>query len=174
MTVLAPFSPDAEGWATSAAFRDGMRHLASGVCLITAGTRAAPVGMVATAVCSISVEPATLMVSINNAASAFATIAETGRIAVNVLGTQHADLVAQFSRPERRSERFGSGQWQGGVDAPLTLADALAMFDCQVVVTHAYFTHTLFLARPLAVKLAPGAPMVHYNRGFFGLGSDSL
>jgi flavin reductase len=169
MTALVPLAPHVEGWATGTAFRDGMRHLASGVCLVTSGTLLAPVGLVATAVCSISVEPATLMVSINNAASAFGTIAETGRIVVNVLGEQHRDLVEQFSRPERRAERFSSRSWLGEQGGPPRLADALAVFDCRVVETHAYFTHTLFLARPIAVAVTTGEPLIHYNRALSGL-----
>lgn len=68
-----------------------------------------------------------------------------------------------------RERRLRDVHLLGGTEAPPVLADALAMFDCRVVETHAYFTHTLFLARPPAVKLAPGAPLLHYNRGFYGL-----
>jgi flavin reductase len=169
MTVMSPLIQDDRGWESSETFREGMRQLASGVSIVTGGTMAMPVGLVATAVCSVSVEPATLLVSINHAASAFATISATERLTVNVLGTQHEDLVAQFSRPERRGERFRSGPWVGeGVDPPV-LEDALAVFECRVVQSHPYFTHTLFLARPERVRVSGGRPLVYFSRGFSGL-----
>ncbi len=45
-------------------FREVMGHLASGVTIITAAQQAAPVGMTATAVCSVSAKPPMLLVSL--------------------------------------------------------------------------------------------------------------
>lgn len=164
MTAVMPIRRDDTEWAGGDAFRAGMRQLASGVSLVTGGTAAAPVGLVATAVCSVSVEPPTLLVSINHSASAFATIDALGRLSVNVLGVAHRDIVDQFSRPERRAERFTTDDWIRRPDGPMVLASAIASFDCLVVERLRYSTHTIFLARPMAVGVTAGAPLIHYNR----------
>jgi flavin reductase (DIM6/NTAB) family NADH-FMN oxidoreductase RutF len=169
MTAVTPIRRDDTMWETSEAFRAGMRQLASGVSLITGGTSAAPVGLIATAVCSVSVEPPTLLASINHSASAFAAIDATGRFAVNVLGVDHRDVVEQFGRPERRGERFQSGEWVSRPDGPLLLGDAIAVFDCKVVERLRYSTHTIFLARPLEVSIGDGGPLIHFNRQFYNL-----
>lgn len=169
MTAVTPIRRDDTKWETGEAFRSGMRQLASGVSLITGGTSTAPVGLVATAVCSVSVEPPTLLASINHNASAFAAIDATGRFVVNVLGVPHHDLVEQFSRAERRDERFRSGNWVVRQDGPLLLGDAIAIFDCKVVERLRYSTHTIFLARPLAVSVNDGGPLVHFNRQLYDL-----
>lgn len=169
MSAVTPIRREDPGFAASEAFRAGMRQLASGVSLITAGTAAAPVGLVATAICSVSVEPPTLLAVINHSASAFPTIDASGRFAVNILGAEDRDLVARFSRPERRAERFSGPGWQLRADAPPLLSGAIAAFDCNVVERLVYATHTVFLARPTAVDIRPGAPLVHFNRELFGL-----
>lgn len=169
MTAVTPIRRDDTRWESGEAFRSGMRQLASGVSLITSGTSMAPVGLVATAVCSVSVEPPTLLASISHSASAFAVIDATGRFAVNVLGIPHHDIVEQFSQPERRKERFQSGNWIVRPDGPLLLGDAIAIFDCKVVERLRYSTHTIFLARPLEVSVNDGGPLIHFNRQFYDL-----
>lgn len=169
MTAITPIRFDETKWESNEAFRAGMRQLASGVSLITGGTAAAPVGLVATAVCSVSIAPPTLLASINHNASAFAAIDAAGRFAVNVLGVGHHDIVEQFSRPERRDERFRSGAWVAHEDSPLLLEDAIAIFNCKVVERLHYSTHTIFLARPLEVSVNGGGPLVHFNRQFYDL-----
>lgn len=164
MTAVMPIRRDTTQWESSEAFRSGMRQLASGVSLITGGTATAPVGLVATAVCSVSVEPPTLLASINRNASAFPTIDTLGRFAINVLGPSHREIIEQFSQTERRHERFASGDWLHQPDGPPLLADAIAIFDCRVVERLHYSTHTIFLARPLEVKVHEGKPLVHFNR----------
>ena len=169
MTAITPIRRDGETWETSEAFRSGMRQLASGVSIITSGTGATPVGLVATAVCSVSIEPPTLLVSISRTASAYPTIDASARLCVNVLGASHDDLLARFTSPERRAERFTGSAWCLRPDAPPVLDDALAAFDCRVVERFTYATHVIFFARPEQVLVGEGTPLVHFDRAFHRL-----
>ena len=169
MTAITPIRRDGETWDSSEAFRTGMRQLASGVSIITGGTGEAPVGLVATAVCSVSVEPPTLLVSISRTTSAYSIIEASGRLCVNILGTGHDELVARFTSSDRRAERFTGGSWRLRPDAPPVLDDALAAFDCRVVERFSYATHVIFFARPEQVLVGEGDPMVHFDRGFHRL-----
>lgn len=169
MTAITPIRRERDNWESSEAFRTGMRQLASGVSIITSGTATAPVGLVATAVCSVSVEPPTLLVSISRTASAYPTIEASGRLCVNVLGDIHAELLASFTTPERRAERFTDAAWRLRPSAPPVLDTALAAFDCRVVERFAYATHMVFFARPEAVLVGDGDPLVHFDRGFHRL-----
>lgn len=169
MTAITPIRRDGETWDSSEAFRTGMRQLASGVSIITGGTGEAPVGLVATAVCSVSVEPPTLLVSISRTASAYPVIEASGRLCVNILGTGHDELVARFTSSDRRAERFTGASWRLRPDAPPVLDDALAAFDCRVVERFSYATHVIFFARPEQVLVGEGDPMVHFDRGFHRL-----
>ncbi|MFX8016041.1 flavin reductase family protein, partial [Acinetobacter baumannii] len=59
---------------SSADFRGAMRHLTGGVSIITAGRGKDITGMTVTSVTSLSVDPPTLLVSINRDASSFPLI----------------------------------------------------------------------------------------------------
>jgi flavin reductase (DIM6/NTAB) family NADH-FMN oxidoreductase RutF len=51
--------------ATDGAFRDAMRQLASGVCVVTSGSGPDSVALTAISVSSLSADPPTLLVCIN-------------------------------------------------------------------------------------------------------------
>ena len=70
-------------------FRTGMRHFAGHVCLVTtthpSGERA---GLTATAVCSVSAEPPTILICVNRQNSSHAVIRESKIFVVNVLALE--------------------------------------------------------------------------------------
>ena len=169
MTAITPIRQDEVTVDPSEAFRAGMRRLASGVSIVTGGTGSEPVGLVATAVCSVSIDPPTLLVSISRSSSAHPTIAASGRLCVNVLSSEHRDVLARFTDSEKRSERFAGSEWRLRPDAPPILSDAIAAFDCTVVERIVYATHEIFLACPDLTLVGGGTPLVHFDRLFHQL-----
>lgn len=141
------------GGASASEYRAGMRHLPSAVCLATGGTLEHPVGLIVTSVCSVSLEPPTLLVCISQSASAHNMIVETGLIGVNVLSSRHTTLVDQFSRSERRHERFTSEAWVAAACGVPLLADAICSFECSVVDRIPYSTHSVLLCVPEVVTI---------------------
>lgn len=166
MTAITPIRQDTVTLDASDAFRAGMRRLASGVSIVTSGTGSAPVGLIATAVCSVSIDPPTLLVSISRSSSAHPTIAASGRLCVNILGPEHRDLLELFTNAGKRAERFTGGEWRLRPDAPPILSTALAAFDCRIVERIVYSTHEIFLACPELTLVGNGAPLVHFDRQF--------
>ena len=94
-------------------FRAAMRHLASGVCLVAHSVGGAPAGMTATAVASLSLDPPTLIVCLNRAASTYAGLARGVAFGVSVLGADHRELAERFAgrTGEEGAERFREGRW---------------------------------------------------------------
>ena len=66
-------------------FRRAMRHLMSAVSVITAGRDDNVSGMTVTSVSSLSVDPPSLIVSVNRASSSWPLLREHGIFGVNVL-----------------------------------------------------------------------------------------
>lgn len=153
-------------------FRHGMRRLAAGVSLVTTQVADEKYGLIASSVSSLSAEPPSLLVCINQSATSHAGFLQAGYFAVNVLREQHADLCAQFSQPARRAERFQQGDWQTLTTGAPVLADALVSFDCQLEKVVEWHTHSVFLARIVGINLPGEAvePMVYFNSGFHSLG----
>jgi flavin reductase (DIM6/NTAB) family NADH-FMN oxidoreductase RutF len=149
-------------------FKAGMRRLASGVALITTAVNGERAGLVATAVSSVSADPPTLLICINQSASAHKAISTSGVVCVNLLSTADQDLVDAFCRPSRRSERFMSGDWRTlDTGAPM-LTSSLAAFSCRVCKEFDHGSHTIFLCHVLDVYNAepPFDPLVYLNQAY--------
>jgi flavin reductase (NADH)/flavin reductase len=151
-------------------FRAGMRRLASGVCLITSedesGVRA---GMTATAVCSVSAEPPTLLCCINRQSSSYPTIMRAGVFAVNVLAMDDRALADHFSRSLPFSEKFAHGLWRRLKTGAPILESALVAFDCKLSDSVEVSTHRILFGEIQDVLLRPvAAKPLLYGHGTYG------
>ncbi len=125
----------------AAAYREAMSRVASAVHLITTDGPGGRAGFTASAVCSVSDGPPTLLVCINRSSSAYAALVRNGRLCVSTLGEGHETVAALFGGRTPMDERFAAATWRrlrGGVPA---LSDALVSFDCRIVERHAVGTH---------------------------------
>lgn len=104
MIIESPISPDL--------FKQGMRQLAGGVCVLATNIDGQWHGLTMTAVCSLTMEPPSLIACINRDASAYRVINATRRISVNVLSDHHMAIAAVFSSSDVRGpSRFDAQQW---------------------------------------------------------------
>lgn len=127
------------------AFRTGMRKLVSGVSLITSVDGTRRVGLVATAVSSLSVDPPSLLICVNQQASAHDAIRRSGFAAVNLLRNDDLTIADSFSDSSRRSERFTRGDWKTLKTSAPILETSLVSFDCEVLETFEHHSHTIFV-----------------------------
>lgn len=157
-------------------FRSGMRRLAAGVSIITTLGPDGPRGLTATAVCSVSVAPPTLLCCINRNSSAHDTILETRVLAVNFLGAADQDLAARFSDVDTRSARFAEGRWTSLATGAPILETALAGFDCRVVSIIDGATHSVFFAEVVDGRYgAAEMPLVYFDGSYGGFtAADSV
>src|SRR5260221_14628000 len=112
-------------------FKAGMRQLASGVTIIATRLGDQRRGLTATAVCSVSADPPTLLCCVNRQSTPHDMIQAAGCFSINVLAVDDAELAARFAGGESGESRFETGSWgKLGAGAPI-LESALASFDCQ-------------------------------------------
>ena len=79
--------------SAAVALRDAMRHVAGSISVITAGTGAERTGLTASSVVSLSLDPPTMIVSINRTASAWPVIRRHGHFCINLLAPIIATLL---------------------------------------------------------------------------------
>jgi flavin reductase len=127
-------------------FKLGMRRLAAGVSLITTLGDGKRHGLVATAVSSVTGEPPSLLVCVNQNASAHNHISRSGIFCVNVLSEDDQSTAARFSSATDREKRFEKGEWQTLVTGAPALVGSLVSFDCELKHALAYQSHTIFVA----------------------------
>src|SRR3954449_1589644 len=90
-------------------FKAGMPWLAGAVNIITSAHAGHRYGMTATAVCSATAEPPTVLVCINKLASTHGAVAKTGAFCVNVLRAEDWQLSTTFSGAQSGEARFTNG-----------------------------------------------------------------
>lgn len=157
--------------AAADAYRNGMRWLAAGVCLITSTREGEWGGMIATAVTSVSTEPPTLLVCVNRNASLFQVIQESGAFCVNVLGVGSSAVVDMFSSTARRAERFQAGSWSQLASGVPMCGEALVGFDCRVAKVVDWHTHAIFIGEVRGVfhPQSSTQPLLYMDRRFHHL-----
>lgn len=125
-------------------FKLGMRSLAAAVNVVTASHAGHRYGMTATAVCSVSAEPPTVLVCINKSAATHAAILKSGAFCINVLRADDRELSSAFSGAQSGENRFNQRDWTRLATGSPVLIDALVSFDCRVARHVAHGTHTVF------------------------------
>lgn len=137
--------PSAAQHVTAEQFRLGMRCLAGAVNIVTAAHAGHRHGLTATAVCSVTVDPPTVLICVNRSAATHAAIAGSGWFCVNVLRAEDADLANAFSGRQPGEARFRMRDWTHLASGAPALVGALASVDCRVAKSLDHGTHTVFL-----------------------------
>jgi flavin reductase (DIM6/NTAB) family NADH-FMN oxidoreductase RutF/DNA-binding GntR family transcriptional regulator len=146
-------------------FREVMGRFASGVSVLTTAHEGRDWGMTASALCSVSLDPPTILICINRLAPSGQAIAEARHFAANILGAEQGWLAELFARPSE--DKFAEvGFRRGGCGDPV-LADCLAVLECQVVDEIVARSHRVLIADVLAAGTADVEPLTYY-RGTFG------
>jgi flavin reductase (DIM6/NTAB) family NADH-FMN oxidoreductase RutF len=150
-----------------------MRRLAATVSVVTTLEKGVRYGMTATSVVSVSMDPPSLLVSINRRASIHDPLLRRGRFCVNLLLTKHQPCSDAFSGKLTVPERFDVGTWcQDDHELPY-LADALANVFCTVDRTLDYGSHMIVIGRVLEARVAhPIEPLIHLDGTCKMLGAD--
>jgi flavin reductase len=148
--------------ADASEFKLGMRSLAGAVNIITSTREGRPFGMTATAVCSASAEPPTVLVCVNQLTTTHGAIAEAGVFCVNVLRHEDQELSTLFSGAQKGEGRFRPEQWTRLATGAPVLQSALVSFDCRVVNRLVHGTHTIFLGAVEGLQLGRrGRPLLY-------------
>lgn len=153
-----------------AAYREAMSRLASAVHVVTTDGPGGRAGFTATAVCSVSDSPPTLLVCINRSAGSHAIFAQNEALCVSTLGSGHEELAGAFGGAVHPAERFRLGEWTRLVTGAPVLADALVAFDCTIVERHEAGTHDVLYCEVQAVS-TPGESdaLVYAGRSYRSL-----
>jgi flavin reductase (DIM6/NTAB) family NADH-FMN oxidoreductase RutF len=150
-------------------YRNLMRHQAGGVAIISCGKPGARTGLTATAVCSISDTPPTLLICVNRNASGHKIIAAERCFAINLLSLDQIELAKTFSGKAglEGEARFSADLWTTMTTGAPVLRNAVANLDCEVVDEHGFDTHSLFIGRVKAGLARDDVDPLVYLRGVF-------
>src|SRR5437879_13234144 len=152
-------------------FRDVIRHLASGVTIITSMGSGGPVGLTATAVCSVSAKPPMLLISLSTASHTAEGVKASGAFAVHLLSHTDKAYAEQFALPEHHFDGV-SYRADQATGAPI-LNKALGYLVCVVEKAVPVADHILFIGRVVGCGLSDKQPhpLLYFDRNYRKLSS---
>jgi flavin reductase (DIM6/NTAB) family NADH-FMN oxidoreductase RutF len=150
-------------------FRDAMSRLGAAVHVVTTDGPAGKTGFTATAVCSVSDQPATLLICLNRNATSLAAMRGNGVFCVNTLRAGEELIADTFAGRTKvaREERFASGQWTTLATGSPVLLSSVVAFDCRVREVKSVASHDVYFGIVEAIHLGqPGAALVYHDRAY--------
>jgi flavin reductase (DIM6/NTAB) family NADH-FMN oxidoreductase RutF len=151
----------------SADFRSAMRHLTAGVSVITVGRGRDISGMTVTSVSSLSVDPPSLIVSINRSSSSWPLLKSYGFFGVNMLNADQLDVAERFTGKDglKGAARFAGAEWMTRASGVPLLVGALAAIDCEVEDIVERHSHAIVIGRARDIKLSSRTAALAYWQG---------
>lgn len=154
-------------------FRHVIAHLAGGVAVVTSRSPdGGRLGLTATAVCSVSLEPPLVLASVDRDSRTHAAISSSGVYAINLLSAGQREIAVRFATKD--PEKFRGLQVGEATTGAPVLEDGLAFLDCVVDREVRAGDHTLFLGRvegASVLREETGRPLI-YHLGRYGTLAD--
>ena len=153
--------------AQAAGLRRLMAGFPTGVSIVTSlGPGGEPCGMTCTSLCSVALEPPTLLVCLRRGSPTLAAVLESAAFAVNLLHQQARRTAELFGSGE--PDRFDRVAWahspRGG---PHLLEAAHTIADCAVAHTREVGDHTVVMAEVVEVTaLRTSMPLLYGMRRY--------
>lgn len=155
----------------AATFRAAMARFPGAVTIVTTLEGTERRGITATAVCSVTANPPSLLVCLNLKTGTCAAVAQSGLFNVNLLPGDGGDLALAFAGATGASgaAKFATGTWQTDARGLPLLTDAIAGFSCEVAERVNAGSHSIFIGHVVAVRLGQGSPLLYEQSQFHKL-----
>jgi nicotinamidase-related amidase/flavin reductase (DIM6/NTAB) family NADH-FMN oxidoreductase RutF len=140
--------------------RQAMGRFATGVTILLTDGSDSVHGMTANAVCSISLEPPLVLVSLDNRTKMRDLVTEGVRFSVNVLSVGQVGLADQFANRWSWSPSDPTFRTLGGSTA---LEGSLVSVVCEAETVSPAGDHTIVLGRVIDLDVRDGTPLIFYR-----------
>jgi len=147
-----------------AAFTDAIAQLVSGVCVVTArGRGGEPCGLLATSICSYSVDPPAVLVCVGRRGRACTAIVAARAFGVHLLRAGGEEIARTFAMPG--ADRFGAVDWEWDAEVPALASElVVAYLRCVRVAVKHHGDHAIAIGEVERVETAPSDPLVYLRR----------
>lgn len=151
------------------ALKRAFREHPTGVALITAQTEDGPVGLTASSVASVGIDPPALSFSVTRATGSAGGILGANSYLVHLLDDRHADIAMSFA--VSGAERFTAEQgWQQLETGEPFLPESRVALRCRTLHSLGVGSSVIVVAEVLGAHFgSAGAPMVYHDRKFIPL-----
>jgi flavin reductase (DIM6/NTAB) family NADH-FMN oxidoreductase RutF len=151
-----------------------LRRLASAVAVVSCRYGQTRHAMTATAVNAMSMDPPSMIVCVNRAATFHGAISAASRFAINILHRNQIEISMGCGGKTRGDDRFGHGAWGEEAEVPI-LTDAQACVVCTKEAKFDYGSHTIFIGRVSFVGIYGEVdPLIYVDGRYTCLPADAI
>ena len=146
-------------------FKNALAHWATGVTVVTTRSADRNIGITASSLTSLSLEPPQILICVGRKLHTHAAILESGIFAVNILNADQVEWGIRFAgRVPEVADRFEDIEFDTATTGCAILPGVLGWLDCTL--RHAYDggDHSIFVGEVVAAGFEPGAPLLYFNR----------
>ncbi|MFG1462795.1 flavin reductase [Xanthobacter sp. DSM 24535] len=155
---------------TQQSYRDAMSRFGAAVNVVTTDGPGGRAGFTASAVCSVTDTPPTLLVCLNRGASVSPAFQANGVLCVNTLAPAHKGLSNLFGGKTPMEDRFAAAQWAHAATGAPVLADAVAAFDCRIARTVDVGTHCVLFCEVVGLAVGgAGEALIYFDRRYHAI-----
>lgn len=151
-------------------FRSALASLAAGVAVITTRTKTETVGITVSSFTSLSLQPALVQFSLDNASSHLRMFKRGKKFAANLLGENQKLLSQHFAAAGKKSWLHVAHK-DDAQGSPI-IDDIITALSCTIVATHKHGDHTIIIGRVDAI--APiqkdAKPLLYFRKHYHQLG----
>lgn len=167
--IIAEDAGEAETATGADALKRAFREHPAGVSLITAHTPAGPVGLTASSVASVGIDPPAISFSVTRATGSAGGILNAESYLVHLLDSRHAEIAQSFA--VSGADRFTADQgWESLPTGEPHLPGTRAALRCRTLHSLAVGSSVIVVAEVLdAVFGDIAAPLVYVDREFHAL-----
>jgi len=146
-------------------FREAMSAFPSGVTLMTTvGSDGEPRGFAASSFCSVSLDPALVLVCLAKTASCHDAFLENDQWSIQIAGAAHIDLINRFAT--KGADKFGGGEFLPDHRGVPVLLDAAVLIECEAHARLDGGDHTILVARVIEIDLDDRPAVLYFQREF--------
>lgn len=142
-----------------------MGRFATGVTVLTVnGADGRPLGMTASSLASVSLEPPLVSVCVDHAAELHDAILAAPVFVVNILESRQEALSRRFA--DRHEDRFDGVGYHRSPEGLVLLDGALAHLECDRFASYPGGDHTIIIGRVIGGSTGEGRPLLYYRGGY--------
>ena len=133
----------------------------------TVDAEGTPHGMTVAAVASVSAEPPSLLIGLDQRSGTLPDLLSAGRFAVNYLRGDRADVSRRFAAPV--ADRFAGIEWRpGNTGMPILHADSLSWLECETEQVIESGDHVILIGAVLDGEAPPprSRPLMYFRHHY--------
>lgn len=149
-------------------FRQAMGLTASGVTVVTSDGAAGRVGVTVSSLCSLSLEPPSILFCLHKNSRSLGAMRENGVFAANILAQGQQRVADSFAGliPELKEDRFAAGEWDQLTTGAPILRGALCRFDCRIASVFDFGSHHIIAGEVVALESHSRDPLIYSDRAY--------